>query len=211
MTLERIPNPFTKNLSSRAARALSLAAALLSVISLWGCSAAVNSTSAPQSSQTFSISGAIGPTAGGSGATVSLSGVSSASTTADGSGNYTFTGLRDGAYAVTPSKSGFAYNPTSQSATVNGANVTGVNFKAAATHSVALSWNASASPVAGYNVYRSLVSGREYARVNLGLISGLQFTDTGLAGGSTYYYVTTAVDAIGIESMVSNQVTARIP
>jgi fibronectin type 3 domain-containing protein len=86
-----------------------------------------------------------------------------------------------------------------------------VNFTAAATHSVALSWNASTSPVAGYNVYRSVVSGSEYARVNLGLISGLKFTDTGLPSGSTYYYVTTAVDAIGNESPVSNQVTAKIP
>ncbi len=220
MRLERIQNPigrvsfpqFPKNLGFRAARTLSLAATFLPVVFLWGCSAAVSKTSiTPQSSQTSSISGTISPTAGGSGATVSLSGVSSASTTSDGSGNYTFTGLSDGAYAVTPGKSGFAFSPTSQSATISGANVTGVNFTAAATHSVALSWNASTSPVAGYNVYRSVVSGSQYARVNLGLISGSQFTDAGLQSGSTYYYVSTAVDAIGNESAVSNQVTARIP
>ncbi len=89
------------------------------------------------------ISGTISPAAGGSGATVSLSGTSSDSTTSDGSGNYTFTGLSNGAYAVTPGKSGFAFTPTSQSAAVNAANVVGVNFTAGATHSVALSWNAS--------------------------------------------------------------------
>ena len=220
MTLERIENrmggvPFTKHLSSRAARALSLAAAFLPAIFLWGCSAAVSQTSTtPQSGQTFSISGAISPTAGGSGATVSLSGVSSASTTADGSGNYTFTGLSDGAYAVTPSKSGFGFNPTSQSATVNGANVTGVNFTAAVqqTHSVALSWNPSTSPlIIGYNVYRSTVSGSLYERTNSGLIGGLAFTDTGVLGGSTYYYVTTSVDANGNESPPSVQVTASVP
>lgn len=205
---------FAGNLSSRAARVLSLVAAILPAVFLWGCSAAVSQTStAPESSQTFSISGAISPTAGGSGATVSLSGASSASTTADGSGNYTFTGLPDGAYAVTPSKSGFAFNPTSQSATVSGANVTGVNFTAAAqqTHSVALSWDASTSPlIIGYNVYRSTVSGSLYERMNSGLIGGLAFTDSGVLGGSTYYYVTTSVDANGNESTPSNQVTASI-
>ncbi len=217
MRLERIQNPIRRisslqNLGFRAARTLSLAAAFLPVVFLWGCSAAVSKTSiTPQSSQSFSISGTISPTAGGSGATVSLSGFSSASTTSDGSGNYTFTGLSDGAYAVTPGKSGFAFSPTSQAATVNGANVTGVNFTAAATHSVALSWNASTSPVVGYNVYRSVRSGSDYSRVNLRLISGLAFTDNGLLGRSTYYYVTTSVDAIGNESTVSNQVTARIP
>jgi len=203
---------FSQVLGFRACRFLSLAAAFLPVVILWGCSGAVSKTSVtPQTGRTFSISGTISPTAGGSGATVSLSGVASASTTSDGSGNYTFTGLSEGAYAVTPGKPGFAFSPTSQSATISGATVSGVNFTAAATHSVALSWNASTSPVAGYNVYRSVVSGSEYARVNLGLVNGLQFTDTGLPSGSTYYYVTTAVDAIGNESTVSNQVTARIP
>lgn len=218
MTLERIENrmggvPFTKHLSSRTARALSLAAAFLPAIFLWGCSAAVSQTSTtPQSGQTFSISGAISPTAGGSGATVSLSGVSTASTTTDGSGNYTFTGLSGGAYAVTPSKSGFGFNPTSQSATVNGANVTGVNFTADATHTVALSWNASTSPlIIGYNVYRSTVSGSLYERMNSGLIGGLAFTDTGVLGGSTYYYVTTSIDANGNESPPSAQVAAFVP
>jgi hypothetical protein len=218
MTLERIQNRitricFNKNLSFRAARALSLAAAFLPLVFLWGCSAAVSKTSiTPQAGQTFSISGTISPTAGGSGATVSLSGVSSASTTSDGAGNYTFTGLSDGAYAVTPSKSGFAFNPTSQSATVNGANVTGVNFTAAATHSVALSWDPSTSPlIIGYNVYRTTVSGSLLARMNAGLIGGLAFTDTGVLGGSTYYYVTTAVDSNGNESTPSNMVTATIP
>jgi hypothetical protein len=217
MRLERIQNrmgqvPFPQYLSFRAAQGLSLAVALLPVVFLWGCSAAVSKTSlSPQSTQNFSISGTISPTAGGSGATVSLSGTSSASTTSDGSGNYTFTGLSNGIYAVTPGKSGFAFTPTSQSATVSGANVTGVNFTAGPTHSVALSWNASTSAVVGYNVYRSIVSGNQYGRVNSALIGVLSFTDSGLPGGSTYYYVTTAVDASGNESTFSNQVTANIP
>ena len=75
-----------------------------------------------------SISGTITPSASGAGATVTLSGAASASVTANSSGAYTFTGLTNGSYTVTPSKSGFTFSPSSQAVTVNGANVTAVNF-----------------------------------------------------------------------------------
>ena len=42
---------------------------------------------------TYTISGTISPSSGGSGATLTLSGRATGSTTADGSGNYSFTGL----------------------------------------------------------------------------------------------------------------------
>ena len=71
--------------------------------------------------------------AGGAGARVDLSGAASATATAaDASGNYSFTGLANGGYAVTPSHSGYSFNPSSQAVTLNGANVTGVNFTATA-------------------------------------------------------------------------------
>src|SRR6266699_2795794 len=50
----------------------------------------VNFTATAQVGQTFSISGTISPTTGGSGATVTLSGAAAATTTADAAGNYTF-------------------------------------------------------------------------------------------------------------------------
>jgi hypothetical protein len=50
--------------------------------------------------------------------------------TADANGNYGFGGLANGSYTVTPSKAGFTYSPASQVETINGANVTGVNFTA---------------------------------------------------------------------------------
>jgi hypothetical protein len=50
--------------------------------------------------------------------------------TGDASGNYTFNNVVNGTYTVTPTKSGFAFTPTSQSVTVNGGNLTGVNFTA---------------------------------------------------------------------------------
>ena len=76
----------------------------------------------------FSISGAITPAAGGSGATLTLTGAANATTTADSLGNYTFAGLLNGTYEIAPNHAGFTFTPSSQSTTVNGANVTGVNF-----------------------------------------------------------------------------------
>jgi len=78
----------------------------------------------------FSISGSITPTAGGSGAAVTLSGFSSASTTTSGSGTFSFTGLTNGNYVVTPSNPGYTFVPPSQAITINGAIQVGVNFTA---------------------------------------------------------------------------------
>jgi hypothetical protein len=80
----------------------------------------------------FSMSGTITPAAAGNGASVALGGAASASVTADNAGNYTFAGLPNGSYKVTPTHAGYAFTPGSQSATVNGASVTGVNFTATA-------------------------------------------------------------------------------
>jgi len=172
----------------------------------------INFTAAAQV-QTFSISGTISPTAGGSGATVTLSGAASGSTTANSSGVYTFTGLANGTYTVTPSNAGFTFTPVNQSVTVNGANVGSVNFTAAAqqAHSATLSWTASTSTVSGYNVYRATVSNGPYTLISTSLVTGLTFTDTNVQSGATYYYVTTAVDSNGNESLDSNQATAVIP
>ncbi|MFI5107225.1 MAG: beta strand repeat-containing protein [Terriglobales bacterium] len=76
---------------------------------------------------TYSISGTISGT-GGNGATVNLTGAATATATADASGNYTFSGLTNGAYTVTPSNTGFNFTPANQAATVNSANLTAVNF-----------------------------------------------------------------------------------
>ncbi len=170
------------------------------------------SFTATQVSQTFSISGTISPTAGGSGATVTLSGTAAATTTTNSSGSYSFTGLANGSYSVTPSNSGFTFSPANQSVTVNAANVTGVNFTASAqVHSVLLTWNASASSVAGYNVYRSTISNSGFTKVSSSLVNGLTYTDAAVQAATTYFYVTTAVDSNGNESADSNQASATIP
>lgn len=173
----------------------------------------INFTATPQKGPTFSISGTISPTAGGSGATVLLSGAVGATTTTNAAGTYTFSGLPNGSYTVLPIDAGFAYTPTSQTVSINGANDTGVNFSAVAgqAHSVGLTWNASTSTVSGYNIYRSTVSGSGYTKLNASLITGLAYSDTTVTAGTTYFYVATAVDSSGDESSDSNQATAVIP
>src|SRR2546425_601569 len=78
----------------------------------------------------FSISGTINPATGGSGATLTLGGAANAATTTDSVGNYTFAGQPNGTFTVVPSHAGFTFTPSSQSTTVNGANVSGMNFTA---------------------------------------------------------------------------------
>jgi hypothetical protein len=103
----------------------------------------------PNQGPTWSVSGTISPAASASGTTVTLSGAGSATVTASGSGVYSFTNLVNGTYTVTPTKSGYSFSPTSQLVTLNGANVTAVNFTAqvvAPPTCPCSVWNSSATP-----------------------------------------------------------------
>jgi fibronectin type 3 domain-containing protein len=76
---------------------------------------------------------------------------------------------------------------------------------------VDLSWNASASAVVGYNVYRGSQSGGPYTQINSALNATTTYTDATVLGGQTYFYVVTAVDGNNVESTFSNQVQAVVP
>lgn len=78
-------------------------------------------------------------------------------------------------------------------------------------HSVTVLWKASKSPVKGYNVYRATKSGGPYSRINPDLVQGLSYQDRDVKSGATYYYVTRSVDADGLESVNSAEITATIP
>ena len=82
--------------------------------------------------------------------------------------------------------------------------------EAASAHQVVLSWKDSNSGVAGYNIYRGAVSG-SYTRVNTALDSSTTYTDATVEAGSTYYYATTAVNNVGVESTYSSPVKVVIP
>jgi len=82
---------------------------------------------------TYSISGRV-RTAGGNpiaGVTMTLSGAGTGSTTTDSFGRYTLSGLVNGSYTVTPTKTGYTFTPTNRNVIINGGNVTGQNFTGA--------------------------------------------------------------------------------
>lgn len=78
-------------------------------------------------------------------------------------------------------------------------------------HSVTLTWKASKSAVKGYNVYRGTTSGGSYTKINPDLVPELTYKDQDVPGGTTYYYVTRAVDADGRESVNSSEITVAVP
>ncbi len=80
-----------------------------------------------------------------------------------------------------------------------------------APHSVSLIWDASKSTnVSFYKVYRGTVSGGPYTLLN-GNVKATVFTDSSVKSRVTYYYVTSAVDASGVESIFSNEMQSVIP
>jgi fibronectin type 3 domain-containing protein len=79
-------------------------------------------------------------------------------------------------------------------------------------HSVTLNWNASStSRVSGYNAYRATQSGGPYTMINTALQPGMSYVDLTVEPGHTYYYVVTAVDSSGMESVYSNEAAAVVP
>ncbi len=60
-------------------------------------------------------------------------------------------------------------------------------------------------------MYRSTTSGGGYTKLNGSLVSLVNYTDSTVANGTIYYYVTTAVDGSGLESINSNEASAVIP
>jgi hypothetical protein len=80
-----------------------------------------------------------------------------------------------------------------------------------AVHSVNLGWSDSSSLAVGFNVYRAQVTGGPYTKVNSALVPTSAYTDNSVQSGTTYYYVTTAVDSSGVETAYSNEAVATVP
>jgi fibronectin type 3 domain-containing protein len=72
-----------------------------------------------------------------------------------------------------------------------------------------LTWNENKErDLAGYRVYRSVKSGRGYARLTDKLINRTTFSDVTVKPGVVYYYTVTAVDQSGNESPMSKEQNA---
>jgi hypothetical protein len=81
----------------------------------------------------------------------------------------------------------------------------------ATSHAVSVAWTPSTSSVAGYNVYRSEVSGGPYTKLDSSVLAADSFTDTTVTAGQIYYYVVTAATSAGMESADSSQVSVTVP
>ena len=148
--------------------------------------------------QTYSISGTITPAASGISSTVTLSGAATAVTTADASGNYTFTGLANGAYTVTPTKTGFSFNPVNASVTLNSANATVPNF--AATQVITIS--GTISPAASGTGTTITLSGASTGTTTADVNGNYSFTVT-LNGNYTVTPTKTGVVFIPVSQAVT--------
>ncbi len=101
-----------------------------------------------------------------------------------------------------------ASNATAGTSSVS---LSGTGAAPVVSHTAALGWGASSSTVAGYNVYRSTTSGSAYVKLNGSLVGAVSYSDSSVQSGQIYYYVATAVDGSGNESVYSNEVAANIP
>jgi hypothetical protein len=158
---------------------------------------------------TLSATGASVTISSGSSSTseFALSGISFPVTIAAGlsaSFTMTFTPQASGTASATAT---FVSN-AANTAAVQSLTGTGV---APVQHQVTLSWNSSTSSVVGYNVYRGTAASGPYTKVNSTTDAGTVYTDSAVAAGQTYYYLTTAVSSQGMESTYSNEVAATIP
>jgi hypothetical protein len=115
----------------------------------------------------------------------------------------TFTPQATGAASDSASFTSYAAKSPVEALTGNGT--------APPQHRVDLTWNASTSSATGYNIYRGGSSGGPYSQINSTLDSATSYIDTTVVAGNTYFYVTTAVDGNGVESVNSNQVKTVIP
>jgi hypothetical protein len=79
------------------------------------------------------------------------------------------------------------------------------------SHSVVLSWTDTSTGVAGFNTYSSNVSGGPYVRMTGTPMTNPTYTDATVQSGRTYYYVVTALDATGTESINSTEVSVLVP
>jgi fibronectin type 3 domain-containing protein len=75
---------------------------------------------------------------------------------------------------------------------------------------ISLSWSASTDNVGvvGYRVYRSQTSGEPKTLLTATPVAGLMYTDSGLASGTTYFYVVKAIDAESNQSAASPEASA---
>jgi hypothetical protein len=190
-TVAGSPSTLTANVSSLNFGSTGLASSAQRSVTL------TNTGSSSVTISGVSVSGA-GFTAGGSASGLTVSPTQNATVSA------TFTPFTIGSLAGSLTITSNAVN----SPVTIALSGTGVS---SSTHSVALSWTASSSSVAGYNVYVSPSSAGPYSLLNSSPVPNTSYVDTNVLAGDTYYFRITSVSTSYQESAPSATVQAVIP
>ena len=164
---------------------------------------------------TYSISGAVsGATLAG--VTINLTGAATTSTTTDAGGNFSITGLANGAYTVTPVKTGYTFTPSSSAVTMSDANVTGKNFVAATGASTyIISGTVSGAVLSGVKITLSGAGSTTTTNASgnysfSGIVNG-SYTVTPSMTGFTFSPANSAANVSGANVTVPNFVATAIP
>lgn len=132
---------------------------------------------------------------------ITLSGAGSATTLTNASGNYSFSGLTNGSFAITPSLTGYTFSPSSKTATISGANATASNFVATAVPASTYSIFGAVSGAVTSNVTINLTGATKKSVITdfngnyriSGLVNG-GYTVTPSRTGYTFNPTNTAID-----------------
>jgi hypothetical protein len=112
--------------------------------------------------------------------------------------------------AVTGSSAGSVSVSSTASSTASAVSLSGSGVRAV-PHTVLLTWMPSKSNVVGYHVYRGAQTTGPYTRISPTVIAGTTYTDTAVQSSQSYFYVATAVDSAGLESVYSNEIPVVVP
>ena len=188
---------------------------------------AATSTGPPPPSK-YAVSGAV-TGAITDGVLVTLSGSASATATTAGGGLYSFPGLSNGSYTLTPSKASYTFTPASLAVTVSGADVAGRNFAASvasptatptnvavsyrAATSIHVTWTNNAAGNTGIKVERGTAAAGPFGVVATTPGAADHYDDDGLTLSTQYYYRLTAVAgaAAGTPSSVATTAPPPVP
>lgn len=88
--------------------------------------------------------------------------------------------------------------------------LSGDGVAASSSHTVALNWQASNSPVIGYFVFRGS-SANNLSQLNITAVASTSYTDKSVANGQTYVYAVKSIDSANLLSPFSNTVTVTVP
>lgn len=80
-----------------------------------------------------------------------------------------------------------------------------------ASHSAGLDWDASASVVVGYNIYRNSASDVAWTRLNSSPVTTTSYTDWDVQSGGFYLYAVKSVSSSNAESTFSKTASVTIP